>query len=435
MSSNHDESEINYYETNLTIEEYKYLQTQLPKGFTLIQPGKTIRVKPPPRATTSTREIYMQQDTTIIDTSNTRREHRQTRVTRNVDHEIVYTAQKLPKQVMDSLKKCKNILNALKKHRAAAPFLRAVDPVLFDCPDYYDIIKEPMDLGTVERKLRNNAYSSPYQFFGDIRKIWSNAFTYNPRQSQVYNLTLEVSQYFEELYKEIELPVSEDLSMLENKVQKLEKKLTELNNRKGTKPSDPKSPNQTYSTSKNENTTPLMPLSLVEKSRLTEQIEKPMSFQEKKSLTMLIKSLPTNHLKGVWQIICNDNPTQSAKKELVIDIERLPTKTARELEKYVRSKIQSNNKLNSKKKAKKTGQAGFSYENTDNMGSPEKQMESESTGLNNGKMNQIGDTFKPTEEIENGHGNESAQNNQENLREEASSDSSFFTDLDSDEEK
>jgi len=67
------------------------------------------------------------------------------------------------------------------------------------------------------------------------------------------------------------------------------------------------------------------------------------------------------------------------------------------------------------------------------MGSPEKQMESESTGLNNGKMNQIGDTFKPTEEIENGY--ESAQNNQENLREEASSDSSFFTDLDSDEEK
>ena len=29
MSSNHDESEINYYETNLTIEEYKYLATSL----------------------------------------------------------------------------------------------------------------------------------------------------------------------------------------------------------------------------------------------------------------------------------------------------------------------------------------------------------------------------------------------------------------------
>jgi len=111
---------------------------------------------------------------------------------------------------MDSLKKCKNILNALKKHRAAAPFLRAVDPVLFDCPDYYDIIKEPMDLGTVERKLRNNSYTTPSQFFDDVRKIWSNAFTYNPRNSQVYNMTYDISQYFEELYKQMEMPLHEE---------------------------------------------------------------------------------------------------------------------------------------------------------------------------------------------------------------------------------
>ena len=78
-----------------------------------------------------------------------------------MDHEMPYTTQKLPKNVVDSLKKCKNIITALKKHRSAEPFLRAVEPTLLKCPDYFDIIKEPMDLGTVERKLRNNSYTTP----------------------------------------------------------------------------------------------------------------------------------------------------------------------------------------------------------------------------------------------------------------------------------
>lgn len=125
----------------------------------------------------------------LVESSSQRREHRSSRVVRNMDHEMPYTTQKLPKNVVDSLKKCKNIIGALKKHRSAEPFIRPVDPSQLKCPDYFEIIKEPMDLGTVEKKLRNNSYTTPSQFFEDVRKIWSNAFTYNPRHSQVYNMT------------------------------------------------------------------------------------------------------------------------------------------------------------------------------------------------------------------------------------------------------
>lgn len=31
-------------------------------------------------------------------------------------------------------------------------------------PDYYDIVKQPMDLGTVERKLKKGQYSAPQEF-------------------------------------------------------------------------------------------------------------------------------------------------------------------------------------------------------------------------------------------------------------------------------
>ena len=64
----------------------------------------------------------------IPDNSSGKREHRSSRVVRNMDHEMPYTTQKLPKNVVDSLKKCKNIIGALKKHRSAVPFLRPVDP-------------------------------------------------------------------------------------------------------------------------------------------------------------------------------------------------------------------------------------------------------------------------------------------------------------------
>ena len=123
------------------------------------------------------------------DNTSGKREHRSARVVRNMDHEMPYTTQKLPKQVVDSLKKCKNIINALKKHKCAVPFLRPVDPVQLNCLDYFDIIKEPMDLSTVEKKLRNNTYTTHTQCFDDINKIWNNAFKYNPRNSHVFNLT------------------------------------------------------------------------------------------------------------------------------------------------------------------------------------------------------------------------------------------------------
>jgi hypothetical protein len=48
----------------------------------------------------------------------------------------------------------------LKKHQFSEPFLRPVDTVALNIPDYYDVIKEPMDFSTVEAKIRGNDYVS-----------------------------------------------------------------------------------------------------------------------------------------------------------------------------------------------------------------------------------------------------------------------------------
>ncbi|MCO5593611.1 hypothetical protein L7F22_047626 [Adiantum nelumboides] len=48
---------------------------------------------------------------------------------------------------------CAAILKKLEEHAYAWIFLEPVDPVKLNLPDYYQIIKSPMDLGTVKKKL------------------------------------------------------------------------------------------------------------------------------------------------------------------------------------------------------------------------------------------------------------------------------------------
>lgn len=48
-----------------------------------------------------------------------------------------------------------------------------------DVPDYYNIIKVPMDLGTLMKNLKNIQYKSKAEFARDVMLIWDNCLTYN----------------------------------------------------------------------------------------------------------------------------------------------------------------------------------------------------------------------------------------------------------------
>lgn len=48
-----------------------------------------------------------------------------------------------------------------------------------DAPDYYDVIKNPMDLGTMMRNVRQGRFKSKAQFMRDLDLIWDNCLTYN----------------------------------------------------------------------------------------------------------------------------------------------------------------------------------------------------------------------------------------------------------------
>ncbi|PQM40125.1 hypothetical protein Pyn_24183 [Prunus yedoensis var. nudiflora] len=71
-------------------------------------------------------------------------------------------------------------------------------------PDYFTVIKHPMDLGTVKTKIASGSYSSPLEFAADVRTTFTNAMTYNPPTNDVYVMADTLSKFFEVRWKTIE---------------------------------------------------------------------------------------------------------------------------------------------------------------------------------------------------------------------------------------
>lgn len=102
------------------------------------------------------------------------------------------------------LKQCESLLKKLMSQEYAWVFNTPVDVVKLNIPDYFDIIKNPMDLGTIKSKLNSGKYSNPLDFLADVRLTFTNAKTYNPPGSDVHIIADRLSQAFEMRWKAIE---------------------------------------------------------------------------------------------------------------------------------------------------------------------------------------------------------------------------------------
>ena len=71
--------------------------------------------------------------------------------------------------------------------------------------DYLDIIKRPMCLNMVRSRLegKGERYKSMEEAAVDIRLIWRNALLYNLSGSKVYNIALQLSDFWESLYTKL----------------------------------------------------------------------------------------------------------------------------------------------------------------------------------------------------------------------------------------
>lgn len=74
-------------------------------------------------------------------------------------------------------------MEALWKHENSWPFWQPVDAKKLKIPDYHQIIKQPMDLGTVKKRLENEYYWSSEEAIQDLDTMFMNCYQYNnPRE-------------------------------------------------------------------------------------------------------------------------------------------------------------------------------------------------------------------------------------------------------------
>ncbi|KAK5079642.1 Transcriptional activator spt7 [Exophiala xenobiotica] len=78
-------------------------------------------------------------------------------------------------ELYEAAEKVLNELKAQTEH--SSPFLQPVKKK--DAPDYHVIIKAPIDLGTMTKKLKQLAYKSKQDFVDDLHLTWTNCLKYN----------------------------------------------------------------------------------------------------------------------------------------------------------------------------------------------------------------------------------------------------------------
>ncbi|XP_055350949.1 protein cbp-1-like isoform X2 [Paramacrobiotus metropolitanus] len=72
-----------------------------------------------------------------------------------------------------------------------------VNPQELNIPDYFDIIKNPMDLSTMQKKLEAGDYEDPWQFIDDMYLMFNNAWIYNRKGTRVYKHCSKLAEVFE----------------------------------------------------------------------------------------------------------------------------------------------------------------------------------------------------------------------------------------------
>ncbi|KAF8140663.1 hypothetical protein EV363DRAFT_1313061 [Boletus edulis] len=104
---------------------------------------------------------------------------------------------------VNDLRACRNALKKLKVHKNAMLFMQPVDPVRDHAPNYYEVIKNPMDLSTIGAKLEEGHYKDRFAFEADFRLMITNAKQYNVAGSYAHTEAIFLETFFEKLWNRI----------------------------------------------------------------------------------------------------------------------------------------------------------------------------------------------------------------------------------------
>lgn len=242
------------------------------------------------------------------------------------------------------LKNCRTLLERLMKHKHGWVFNQPVDTEGLGLHDYFDIIKNPMDLGTVKSRLETNLYKSPIEFTEDVRLTFRNAMTYNPKGQDVYMMAEQLSKIFEEKWPTVEADYMRELRLSMDSEVSLQ---TPTSKRPPLQPQRPSGVRKTLD--KSESTTNPVGsktksvtlcrsgrIPAPKKPKAKDPNKREMTYDEKQKLSTSLQNLPSEKLENVVQIIKKRNSSLCQQDdEIEVDIDSVDTETLWELDRFV----------------------------------------------------------------------------------------------------
>ncbi|KAI5123582.1 hypothetical protein M0805_003400 [Coniferiporia weirii] len=264
----------------------------------------------------------------------------------------------------EQLKYCAKILADLHKKSlttVASPFYEPVDPVKLGIPHYPKIVKRPMDLSTMRKKLENREYPSAIKFYEDFALMVKNCMAFNPVGTPVHAAGVELQRVFEEKWAglpplkgqsddeedEEDEDSEEDrirkIAMIESEIEAMRGNLAALKGQtkkqkkeKKEKKRDKRISPPVASSSK-ANGKAMKPLPKKKNSK-KEKIpdDDVLSFDQKKDLSETITTLDGDKLEKVISIIHEGVPEiRDSTEEIELDIDALPAHVLMKLYNYV----------------------------------------------------------------------------------------------------
>ncbi|KAH0838598.1 Bromodomain-containing protein [Lanmaoa asiatica] len=284
----------------------------------------------------------------------------------------------------EQLKFCAKLLVDLHRKQylnIAQPFYEPVDPVKLEIPAYFKIIKKPMDLSTMRKKLENHEYPNASKFFDDFKLMIRNCFTFNPAGTPVNQAGIELQRLFDEKWKNLP-PLREPsrIASIEAQIESMRGNLQALKNqpqkqiKKKKKEPKPAAASTSKTTTSRNTKVPNAANGAV-KRKAKKQIpeDDTLSFDQKKDLSEAITKLDGQKLEKVIQIIHEGVPEiRDSTEEIEIEIDLLPVNVLTKLYNFVLRPLRQPPQKRSRATGKGTGTGGLKRKSMDENAEAEK---------------------------------------------------------------
>jgi hypothetical protein len=122
-------------------------------------------------------------------------------------------------------RKCLELTNRMLHMDLCRPFREKVDPIRDGAPGYNEVIKNPMDLGTVKKLLTANEFKHITEWSRAVNLIWSNAMAYNQQGTLIQLIAQEMEMWFRRNFEN--LPRNKDEEWM-NQLRKSSKRMLDL---------------------------------------------------------------------------------------------------------------------------------------------------------------------------------------------------------------